>query len=150
MAKTAFHWDDPLLLDQQLSEDERMIREADATVESFRSAMLDEINQRSKVIPPIAPSAPSSSTASYMPVSLRYNPKSLDAFKRFGNKAEEMAYRSGMWTRAVLFGDRQAARWCADQGIQSRVMSMPNSRQRAWIVGKWLRMNSRDRWVMSR
>ena len=28
MAKTAFHWDDPLLLDQQLSEDERMIREA--------------------------------------------------------------------------------------------------------------------------
>jgi len=28
MAKTAFHWDDPLLLDQQLSEDERMVREA--------------------------------------------------------------------------------------------------------------------------
>ena len=28
MAKTAFHWDDPLLLDQQLTEDERMIREA--------------------------------------------------------------------------------------------------------------------------
>ena len=28
MAKHAFHWDDPLLLDQQLSEEERMIREA--------------------------------------------------------------------------------------------------------------------------
>ena len=28
MAKTAFHWDDPLLLDQQLSEDERMVRDA--------------------------------------------------------------------------------------------------------------------------
>ncbi len=28
MAKTAFHWDDPLLLDQQLTEDERMVREA--------------------------------------------------------------------------------------------------------------------------
>ena len=28
MAKHAFHWDDPLLLDQQLSEDERMVREA--------------------------------------------------------------------------------------------------------------------------
>ena len=28
MAKTAFHWDDPLLLDQQLSEDERMVRVA--------------------------------------------------------------------------------------------------------------------------
>ena len=30
MAKTAFHWDDPFLLDQQLTEDERMIREAAA------------------------------------------------------------------------------------------------------------------------
>ena len=30
MAKTAFHWDDPFLLDQQLSEDERMIRDAAA------------------------------------------------------------------------------------------------------------------------
>ncbi len=28
MAKTAFHWDDPFLLQQQLSEDERMIEEA--------------------------------------------------------------------------------------------------------------------------
>ena len=30
MAKTAFQWDDPFLLDQQLTEDERMIREAAA------------------------------------------------------------------------------------------------------------------------
>ena len=30
MAKTAFHWDDPFLLDQQMTEDERMIREAAA------------------------------------------------------------------------------------------------------------------------
>ncbi|NDC61660.1 MAG: acyl-CoA dehydrogenase [Betaproteobacteria bacterium] len=30
MANSAFHWDDPLLLDQQLSEDERMIRDAAA------------------------------------------------------------------------------------------------------------------------
>ncbi len=26
--KTRFHWDDPLLLDQQLSDDERMVRDA--------------------------------------------------------------------------------------------------------------------------
>ncbi|MGQ2979661.1 MAG: acyl-CoA dehydrogenase, partial [Polaromonas sp.] len=27
-AKPRFHWDDPLLLDQQLSDDERMVRES--------------------------------------------------------------------------------------------------------------------------
>ena len=27
-AKTTFHWDDPLLLEQQLSDDERMVRDA--------------------------------------------------------------------------------------------------------------------------
>ena len=26
--KTAFHWDDPLLLDQQLTDEERMVRDA--------------------------------------------------------------------------------------------------------------------------
>ena len=28
--KASFHWDDPLLLDQQLSDDERMVRDAAA------------------------------------------------------------------------------------------------------------------------
>ena len=28
MAKASFHWDDPLLLDQQLTDDERMVRDA--------------------------------------------------------------------------------------------------------------------------
>ncbi|MEY3253818.1 MAG: hypothetical protein RL227_2791, partial [Pseudomonadota bacterium] len=30
MAKASFHWDDPLLLDQQLSDDERAVRDAAA------------------------------------------------------------------------------------------------------------------------
>ncbi len=30
MAHAAFHWDDPFLLDQQLSDDERMVRDAAA------------------------------------------------------------------------------------------------------------------------
>ena len=28
MAKAAFHWDDPLLLNSQLSDEERMVRDA--------------------------------------------------------------------------------------------------------------------------
>lgn len=30
MSSTAFHWEDPLLLDRQLNEDERMVRDAAA------------------------------------------------------------------------------------------------------------------------
>jgi len=30
MANAAFHWNDPFLLDQQLSDDERMVRDAAA------------------------------------------------------------------------------------------------------------------------
>ncbi|MCD6673233.1 MAG: acyl-CoA dehydrogenase family protein, partial [Burkholderiaceae bacterium] len=49
--RTAFKWDDPLLLDQQLSEDERMVREAAAAycqerlaprvLQAFRSEQTD-------------------------------------------------------------------------------------------------------------
>ncbi|MCD6672311.1 MAG: acyl-CoA dehydrogenase family protein, partial [Burkholderiaceae bacterium] len=49
--KAAFKWDDPLLLDQQLTEDERMVREAAAAycqerlaprvLQAFRSEQTD-------------------------------------------------------------------------------------------------------------
>ena len=51
MAKASFHWDDPFLLQQQLSEDERMIEEAaraycqdkllPRVTEAFRHALSD-------------------------------------------------------------------------------------------------------------
>jgi HK97 family phage major capsid protein len=37
-----------------------------------------------------------------------------------GANAEERAYRAGMAFRASLFGDKNAARWCADHGVESR------------------------------
>ncbi|GMQ90466.1 MAG: hypothetical protein BMS9Abin10_0848 [Gammaproteobacteria bacterium] len=40
-----------------------------------------------------------------------------------GEKAEERAYRAGMWIRAQLFGDEQASRWCQDNGLELRVMT---------------------------
>ena len=33
---------------------------------------------------------------------------------------EQQAYRSGMWLRAALYGDMQAARWCNDNGVGVR------------------------------
>ncbi|MCB1980051.1 MAG: acyl-CoA dehydrogenase family protein, partial [Burkholderiaceae bacterium] len=51
MAQAAFHWDDPFLLDQQLSDDERMVRDAAAAycqdklaprvLEAFRHERMD-------------------------------------------------------------------------------------------------------------
>lgn len=49
-------------------------------------------------------------------IKLRY--KSL---KGFAN--EETAYRSGMWARAVCFGDSSARAWCGENGIETRVGS---------------------------
>jgi len=36
-------------------------------------------------------------------------------------EGEELAYRSGMWARATIFGDPNAQRWCQDYGV--RVMT---------------------------
>jgi len=51
MTKTAFHWDDPLLFDQQLTDEERMVRDAAASycqdklqpriLEAFRHETMD-------------------------------------------------------------------------------------------------------------
>lgn len=37
-----------------------------------------------------------------------------------GFQTEEAAYRSGMWTRAAIFGDEKAKRWCADHDVEIR------------------------------
>jgi glutaryl-CoA dehydrogenase len=37
-SKASFHWDDPLLLDQQLSDDERAVRDAAAAYSQDRLA----------------------------------------------------------------------------------------------------------------
>ncbi len=101
---------------------QRLITEQTATVETFKIEMLEELNRRSIATPAMRPQG-TSQPASIIPVNLRYNRESLKPFERFGTKAEEMAYRAGMWSRAVLFGDRDAQRWCLDQGLQSRVMA---------------------------
>ena len=103
----------------------RLIIDPAATVERFDQEMLRHITEQSRIIAP-TPIAPVTQQ-SVLPVSvnLRYNRDSLKPFERFGNTREQelAAYRSGMWSRAVLFGDKEAARWCYDQGIQQRVMN---------------------------
>lgn len=47
---------------------------------------------------------------------MRY--KKLKAFRQLG---EEQAYRMGMWGRAVIFGDSEAARWCKDAQVRTQI-----------------------------
>lgn len=50
--------------------------------------------------------------------------RQLKAFKAntFGGQveAEDAAYRSGMWCRAVIYGDQGAAQWCAEHDVEIR------------------------------
>lgn len=45
----------------------------------------------------------------------------LKAFS--GPRAEERAYRSGMWARAAFYNDAHAARWCRENGVDLRAAS---------------------------
>lgn len=42
--------------------------------------------------------------------------KALKAFR--GERAEENAYRSGMWAAAAIFGNAKAVAWCNDNGLR--------------------------------
>jgi glutaryl-CoA dehydrogenase len=55
-AKARFHWDDPLLLDQQLSDEERMVR--DAAHAYSQDKLAPRMLELSAMKPPIRPSSP--------------------------------------------------------------------------------------------
>jgi HK97 family phage major capsid protein len=40
-----------------------------------------------------------------------------------GPNAEERAYRAGQYYRATLMNDKNAARWCADHGVEARALN---------------------------
>jgi len=74
---------------------------------------------------------PASEVASIRPatkearsVSIYHNLPGAGRLKNFrGANAEERAYRAGQYFRATLLGDKNAARWCADHGVESRAQN---------------------------
>jgi len=82
----------------------------DATVAEFQAAVRAKQAARLKPVP----------SAPRVDVSM---PRRSGRLKAFSNdsRGEEAAYRSGMWAQAVLFGNRDAERWCKDYGV--RVMT---------------------------
>ena len=73
-------------------------------------------------------STPAGESASVRPaakegrsVSIYHNLPGAGRLKNFrGPNAEERAYRAGQYYRATLLGDKNAARWCADHGVEAR------------------------------
>jgi HK97 family phage major capsid protein len=57
-------------------------------------------------------------------VHIYHNLPGAGRLKNFrGANAEERAYRAGQYFRATLLGDKNAARWCADHGVEARAQS---------------------------
>jgi HK97 family phage major capsid protein len=48
-------------------------------------------------------------------------PKAHNSLRAF--KDSESAYRAGMHLKGYVFGDKEARRWCADHGVESRVQA---------------------------
>lgn len=57
-------------------------------------------------------------------VSIYHNLPGAGRLKNFrGPNAEERAYRTGQYYKATLLGDKNAARWCADHGVEARALN---------------------------
>ena len=102
--------------------------EPTGSVEVFRARMLDKITAEQAAA---TTRQPSTSVTVAAP---RYNPQSLRAWSRHGANAEQMAFRSGQWAKAVLSGDAAAERWCKDNGIELRVMNTGSGSAGGFLV----------------
>jgi HK97 family phage major capsid protein len=70
------------------------------------------------------PAASPRSTKEGRSVQIYHNLPGAGRLKNFkGPNAEERAYRAGQYFRATLFGDKNAARWCADHGVEARAQT---------------------------
>jgi HK97 family phage major capsid protein len=98
---------------------EELVNDPSATVDTFRERMLAKIDAEQKQTENLRREG---HTESRVTETLRYDRKSLDAFSRYGAKAEEVAHKSGQWARAILTNDEKAVRWCKDHGLDMRVM----------------------------
>lgn len=103
-------------LDKQITEREN--------TEAYRTKVEKLLESRQKVadriVPPIEPTngEANADESDRRQIKVRPRYRSLRAFK--GPDAEERAYESGMWCRAILYEDERAKRWCMNRGVELR------------------------------
>lgn len=95
-----------------------LIKEPAATVETFKARMLDKMRGSTSATQTATPATQYGSGAR-----VRYLYSKLNAFRDLPlegggtMKAEEAAYRSGMWLAATLYKKDWGVRWCRDHGM---------------------------------
>lgn len=109
-----------------------LIKDATATVETFKARMLDKMKGGS---PTHTAEAGNSGNAGYGEgTRVRYQYGALRAFRDLPvagggvMKAEEAAYRSGMWLAAAVHRKPWAEKWCRENGVPM-LMRDPESMQ---------------------
>ena len=104
-----------------------LIKDPKATLDVFRHKVLDRM--RAKPQQPLSTAQPAELPDG--PIRMRYRYGRLRAFTRDLQledgrtlKAEEAAYRSGMWCAAVIYKSDKARKWCAERGISTELRVM--------------------------
>lgn len=93
-------------------EDRKRFEAAQAVAILDRARDLDELGQKAAAPRAVAPAAKPQIEMPRTYGKLLAYPKTREG--------EESAYRAGMWLRAALYGDMQAARWCGEHNVGVR------------------------------
>ncbi len=105
-----------------------LVKDPTGTVEQFNARMLEKLRGKQKPTGTAEPGG-GESRGENPRILMRYSKSK--AFTRdlaLANggtmKAEEAAYRSGMWVAAVVYGQKKAQKWCAERGISTELRVM--------------------------
>lgn len=118
-----------------------LIKDTNATVETFRQRQLEKMKTKGKATPTGAPADLPKFGEGARQIIRRGG--QLRAFTQpvlytDGSRMEplEAAYRSGMWLLATIGGQDRAQKWCRDHGvdIQHRVMTTENGASGGYLV----------------
>jgi HK97 family phage major capsid protein len=96
-----------------------LIKDANASVETFKARMLDKMRGTSTPVKTAQPGGAAAGSGARV----RYLYGKLQCFKDLPTddggtmKAEEAAYRSGMWLAAAIHSKPWAQKWCKENGI---------------------------------
>lgn len=114
-----------------------LIKDPKATVETFKSRMLD--SQRGSK--PMGTAEPGSQQYGSGARHLVLRGRQLRSFTKpliFSDgtemRAEEAAYRSGQWLLATVGQNQRASKWCKEHGMELRVMTTDNDAAGGYLV----------------
>lgn len=119
-----------------------LVKDPNATVETFRQRMLEKMKTKSKPTPTgAAADLPKFGQGARQIIRRGQHLRAFTKPVRYTDgtsmEAEEAAYRSGMWLLATIGQSSRAQNWCKDHGVdieQHRVMTTDNDTAGGFLV----------------